>query len=444
MDTLNMISDKAEDSVLAAFIQEPGLANQSLTISEADFTTQDRRCLFNAIRAITVDKGDCTDLVVISDTLRKLYGDKEQTLTNFAINLKLQEIGAKYSLKKHIEILKATTNKRRLYDILGKARQQLENDGDAGAVLEETRMSLRDLTASSDNWESIGDVMASTYRTLQRRANGEEPMMPSGVPLLDKITCGFHRGEMVIIGARPSVGKSAFAMSCALNAAKAGYKVGIVSREMTDDQYGTRIFQSGTDVDSYRLRNGDLQYEDWEQLAQALGYFQGLPVSFLFKTKDVEDLRAEVQQRVETQGLDMLMVDYTQLLRTRQKFDADYLRIAHISKSLKDLTTDFNICVIALAQVGRSAAGDMPSLEELRGSGDLEQDADCVIFLHRPEKSTDSWVAPEDVGLFNTLQQDGRQYIALNVAKQRQGEIGSMAMVFNPKRMMYLGVDRTM
>ena len=86
----------------------------------------------------------------------------------------------------------------------------------------------------------------------------------------------------------------------------------------------------------------------------------------------------------------------------------------------------------------------MPSLEELRGSGDLEQDADCVIFLHRPEKSTDEWVAPEDVGLFNTLQQDGRQYIALNVAKQRQGEIGSMAMVFNPKRMMYLGVDRTM
>lgn len=443
MDSEGFVNDKAEEAVLAAFLQEPDLSAQSLTLSETDFTTQDRRDLFNAVRNYTAEKGDCTDIVAFSDKLRQMYGERETKLTQYAVNLKLQEIGAKYSLKKHIEILRGATSKRKLYDILGKARQQLENDGEAATVLETTRQSLREMATVSDSWTSIGDVMASTYRVLQKRANGEEPLMPSGIPILDKITTGFHHGELTIIGARPSVGKSAFAMSCAINAAKAGYKVGVVSREMRDDQYGVRLFQSGTDVDSRNMRTGELVYEDWEQLAQAMGYYQGLPMSFLFNTKDIEDLRAEVQQRVDTVGLDMLVVDYAQLMRTKQRFDADYQRIGYVTKTLKDMTIDFNLCIIALAQVGRSSAGDMPSLEELRGSGDMEQDADNVLFLHRPEKATDEWVAPEDVGLFNILQQDGRQYIAVRVAKQRQGEIGSMAMVFNPKRMMYLGIDGT-
>jgi replicative DNA helicase len=232
-------------------------------------------------------------------------------------------------------------------------------------------------------------------------------------------------------------------MWCALNAAKAGYRVGVCSREMTASQYGTRIFQSGTDISSYKLRTGDLSLEDWAQLAQTMGYYQGYNVSFLFNTKDVEDLRAAVQQRVDGDGLDMLVVDYTQLMRTKQKFDADYQRIGYVTKTLKDMTTDFNISVLALAQVGRGSAGDMPSLEELRGSGDMEQDADNVLFLHRPEKSTDAWIAPGDINLFNVLQRDGRQYIAVRVAKQRQGQIGSLAMVFNPDKMTYIGVDNT-
>lgn len=443
MVTTNFVNDKAESAVLAAFIQDRDLSAKALTITEADFTTQERRSLFNAVRTIAAAKGDSTDLVVLSDTLRKLYGNRENVLLNMAIVLKQEQIGARYALDKHIEILKSATNARKLYDILSEARHQLESSQDAASVLETTRQSLRNMTAVSNDWTSIGDVMAATYSTLERRSKGEEPVMPSGIPLLDRVTTGFHRGELTIIGARPSVGKSAFAMWCALNAAKAGYRVGVCSREMTASQYGTRIFQSGTDISSYKLRTGELSLEDWAQLAQTMGYYQGYNVSFLFNTKDVEDLRAAVQQRVDGDGLDMLVVDYTQLMRTKQKFDADYQRIGYVTKTLKDMTTDFNISVLALAQVGRGSAGDMPSLEELRGSGDMEQDADNVLFLHRPEKSTDAWIAPGDINLFNVLQRDGRQYIAVRVAKQRQGQIGSLAMVFNPDKMTYIGVDNT-
>lgn len=441
MVTENFVNDKAESAVLAAFIQDRDLSAKALTITEADFTTQERRCLFNAVRTIAAAKGDSTDLVVLSDTLRKMYGNKENVLLNMAIVLKQEQIGARYALDKHIEILKSATNARKLYDILGDARKKLESNSDAVSVMESVRQSMRDLNTGTDDWVSIGDVMAATYNALERKSKGEEPVMPSGIPTLDRCTTGFHRGELTIIGARPSVGKSAFAMSCALNAAKAGYRVGVCSREMTDEQYGTRIFQSGTDISSYKLRTGDLSLEDWTQLAQAMGYFQGYPVSFLFKTRDVEDLRATVQRRVDGDGLDMLVVDYTQLMRTKQKFDAEYQRIGFITKTLKDMTTDFHISILALAQVGRGSAGDMPTLEELRGSGDIEQDADNVLFLHRPEKATDSWIDPRDIKLFNALQQDGRQYITIRIAKQRQGQLGIAAMIFNPDRMTYLGID---
>ncbi len=434
-------NERAEAAVLAAFMQDADLSTKILTLQEKDFVKPENRDLFCALRQIAVDKGDCADLVTLSNILSKLYGERETALLQHAISLKTEEVGAKRTINHHVEILKAASARRQLFDILDDGKEALRGNEDTSVVLEKTRQALRDMGGTSNSWVSIGDVMAATYNKLERQSKGEEPIMPSGIPQLDRITTGFHRGELTIIGARPSVGKSAFGMACALNAAKAGYKVGIVSREMTDDQYGIRLFQNGTDISSYKLRTGqELELEDWIKLAEAMGYYQGLPVSFLFDTKDIEDLRAKVQQLVDGKGLDLLLVDYAQLMQAKQRFDADYLRIGYISKALKDLTTDYHICVVALAQVGRSAAGDMPSLEELRGSGDLEQDADNCIFLHRPTSADEKYVFPDHRSLFDTLKRENRQYIAVRVAKQRNGNLGTVAMVFNPEKMMYLGL----
>lgn len=434
-------NERAEAAVLAAFMQDADLSTKILTLQEKDFVKPENRDLFCALRQIAVDKGDTTDLVTLSDTLNRMYGERETALTQLAIQYKNETIGAKRTFNKHTEIVRAASTRRQLFDIFDRGKEALRRDEETSVVLEKARQSLRDVVTASDGWMTIGDVLSATYKMLERRSKGEEPIMPSGIGKLDRLTSGFHRGELTIIGARPSVGKSAFAMFCALEIAKRGYKVSVCSREMSDEQYGTRIFQSGTDVSSYKMKTGELSLEDWTQLAEAMGYFQNLPVTFLFNTKNVEDLRAEVQRRVDTDGLDLLVVDYTQLMRTRQRFDADYQRIGYITKMLKDMTTDFKISIIALAQVGRSAAGDMPSLEELRGSGDMEQDGDNVFFLYRPEAAEDENVKQEHRSLFDTLEENGKQYIVLEVAKQRQGTLGRLAMVFDPEKMRYLGIE---
>jgi len=153
-------------------------------------------------------------------------------------------------------------------------------------------------------------------------------------------------------------------------------------------------------------------------------------------------LRIEVQQMVDGEGLDMLVVDYVQLLQTVKKFEKDYLRVGYISKMLKDMTIDFNISIIALAQVGRASEGDMPTMAELRGSSDLEQDADNIIFLHRPDDANDKFVHPDDRSLLDTLETMKKQYIVLSIAKQRQGETAVVPTVFAPGQMTFTGIIR--
>lgn len=266
--------------------------------------------------------------------------------------------------------------------------------------------------------------------------------MPSGISILDKMTSGFHRGELTIIGARPAVGKSALGMHIALATASQGYRVGVVSREMTDVQYGARILGSRAEIEPGKMRTGQLDPYDWTQLSEAMQHYSDMNVSFMFSARDIEDLRMEVQRKIDGEGLDMLVIDYLQLLQTRRRFEKDYLRVGYISKAIKDMTTDFNIPIIALAQVGRSSARTMPDLSELRGSGDIEQDADNVIFMHRPEDASDESILSGDGGMIAALEAEGKQYIVLEIAKQRQGQTGRTAVVFDPARMKYTGIAR--
>ena len=330
-----------------------------------------------------------------------------------------------------------------MYAVIDKAKRELlEDEQETGAVLDETRQALRDLVITGHAWKSMQDVMLDTFSALERRAEGKEPRMSSGISSLDACTAGFHKGEFTILGARPAVGKSALGAYIALSAAAQGYKIAICSREMTSEQYGTRIFANATQIDSGKLRTGSLSEGDWEQITDAMTSNAGLPISFMFSTRYVEDLRMEVQKKVDANELDMLIVDYVQLMQTKQRFDKDYMRIAYVSKMLKDMTTDYNIAIIGLAQVGRSSEGTMPTLAELRGSGDLEQDADNVIFLHRPEDQFDKYVNPADQALFAIAEQKGMQYVVINVAKQRQGQTGSTAVIFDPARMRFTAIER--
>lgn len=431
----------AEAAVIAALASDKrDTAKYAAQLSAEDFHKPEHKTLFQAIQAVSAArKGIAT--IAIADTLTKLTGS--DALISELMNIRNAHALEGWAIEDNIAVVKAASLRRALYLRLDSACEQLKNpSNDVSAVLDSTRQGLRDMCTTTNNWKNMQDVLLNAYETLEERASGKKKVMPSGIPSLDKIISGFHRGELTIIGARPAVGKSALGMFIALATAKQGYRVGVVSREMTDVQYGLRVLGSTVDTENVNLRTGKLDPCDWAQLSESLEYHGVLPISFLFTVRDIEDLRMEVQNRADTQGLDMLIVDYLQLMQSKQSFEKDYLRVGYVSKALKDMTTDFNIPIIALAQVGRAAQKGLPTLSDLRGSGDLEQDADNVIFIHRPEDSSDDSLLPGDENMPETLASNGLQYIVLNVAKQRQGEIGRTAVIFDPAHMRYTGIAK--
>lgn len=436
-------NEKAERAILALIMTDVDARDYVPQFAADDFYQEPHKRLFKAMQGLYAD-GKPIDIVTLSGALRAVYGDAERALTDTAIDIVTNhQFGAIFAAKEYAEIIKKAALRRRMYAVIDKAKRELlEDEQETGAVLDETRQALRDLVITGHAWKSMQDVMLDTFSALERRAEGKEPRMSSGISSLDACTAGFHKGEFTILGARPAVGKSALGAYIALSAAAQGYKIAICSREMTSEQYGTRIFANATQIDSGKLRTGSLSEGDWEQITDAMTSSAGLPISFMFSTRYVEDLRMEVQKKVDANELDMLIVDYVQLMQTKQRFDKDYMRIAYVSKMLKDMTTDYNIAIIGLAQVGRSSEGTMPTLAELRGSGDLEQDADNVMFLHRPEDQFDKYVNPADQALFAIAEQKGMQYVVINVAKQRQGQIGSTAVIFDPARMRFTAIER--
>lgn len=403
-----------------------------------DFYDPEHRQLFTAMKALVLDH-KTVNLPAVAESLTRLYGTDDLAIKFMTIINETQrtQVNGEFTLKQNIEILKSQTMRRALYAIVSEARDDLlDGTNDTQNVLEKTRQSLRDMVTTGHTWKPMSEVLMSTFSQLERRAKGEEKSIPSGIPLLDRFTAGIHKGELTVIGARPAVGKSALGAHMALCAARAGYKVAICSREMSDVQYGTRVLARTAEIRNHALRNGSFSDEEWAQITDAMMLHGSLPVEFMFSTRYIEDLRMEVQKKVDGDGLDLLVVDYMQLMQSKQRFQKDFERIAYVSKTLKDMTIDLNIAIIALAQVGRAAQGDMPTMAELRGSGDIEQDADNIIFMHKPEPG-DQYIHPEDRDKLAGWEMMQMRYIALNLAKQRQGDIGTVHLIFNPAKMTF-------
>ena len=430
---------EAERAILAAGMKRGRSWKKLQELIPDDFYEPSHQRIFRAEQAL-LSAGKPADMATMPAALAK-YGEADADML-VLIEIMRNSFGTEFGIDENVRIVKDLHLRRTLHlelenamDALGDAANETET------ILERTRQRMRDMVTTWHEWQNLNSVMLNTFEALERRAKGEEKGIPYGIYMLDKHMAGLHRGELTVIGARPAVGKSALGAYIALSAAESGYKVGICSREMTDIQYGVRLLANRTQVDPMRMRTGEISDADWDDLTEAMMHFGTQHIDFLFTTRNVEDLRMEVQKRVDSEGMDVLVVDYMQLLQTRERFEKDYLRVGYVSKTLKDMTVDFNIAVVALAQVGRSSDGDMPTLAELRGSGDIEQDADNVIFMHRP-KPGDKCVDPADRDMIHGLEMQKLRYIALDIAKQRQGETMTTSVIFDPARMRFTGIAR--
>ena len=439
-------SEEAERSMLGNIVgRNDEYGHYADELTEDDFYASSRRMIFRAIRKAKAE-GLAIDLVTIGGMIEKVDPDNAGTITSELIQC-AQSYSSAFNAESYYRIIKELSVRRRAILLVGDIQTQL-NDPTQGinGIMDKLRTNAGDLLVNKHSWVSIQDVLFHTLDYIEKRVKGDVKSIATGIPNVDAIIGGFFGGEMTVIGARPGVGKSVFGMNVAIAAAEKGFKVGICSREMTDVQYGQRIVSYESYVDGMKIRKAQLDDDDWMKIVEGTGLGARLPIEFLFTVRSVEDLRAEVQRKVAKGELDMLVVDYLQLMTVEQRFKEDRLRVGYISKALKDISTDFNIPVIALAQVKRYAGGTrakMPTLEDLKDSGSIEQDADNVIFLHNPYNAEDEYVDPRDKEYFDSFAEHGLTYLCLGVAKQRQGVTGVACILFNKANMRYYAIDRT-
>jgi replicative DNA helicase len=274
--------------------------------------------------------------------------------------------------------------------------------------------------------QSIQEVLSEYYDRIDQLASrGEEFYgVPTGFIDLDRLLGGLQPSDFLIIAGRPGMGKTAFMLSAAKNAAQTHKKhVAIFSLEMSNEQLVQRLIAQETGIDSQRLRTGNLEEDEWPVFTHAIEVMSDTHI-FLDDTPALTPLQLRTKSRrlhLEYQ-LDLIVVDYLQLMSSRTRSENRVQEVSHISRNLKILARELNVPVLAAAQLSRAVeqrADKEPQLSDLRESGSLEQDADVVMFIHRPE------VYEKD-----TLKQNIAQ---IKVAKHRNGPVGTIEMVFRSK-----------
>lgn len=300
---------------------------------------------------------------------------------------------------------------------------------------------------------SVMDACIATYEQLgedQQKPDQPAKRILSGIATLDNKLGGLRGGEYVAIGARPSVGKSILALTFCVNAAKQGKRVLLVSLEMNEVQITERILADQSGVPLNVITSGNIEVEGWEKLAQAINPVARLPLWYSLEATTVEKVRRCAYQLYENGGLDMIAIDYLQLMEaTYAKKQSRQEQISEISRGLRKLAAELKIPILVLTQLNRSSVNERvdgkkvkrePTMSEAMESGAIEQDANVFILLHNPGK--DEMRDENERELWDNLDKQGYTMMRLIIDKNRQGKRGRLTVAFDGDHMRFLPIVR--
>lgn len=427
-------SQEAEQAVLGAMIIDGDAAlHAAEMIDDTMFYREGHRRLYRAIRAL-LEQRMPIDYITLRDELMK-RGDLEAAGGVAYLDELANAVATAANLEFHARILRDKAIQRHLieaatqiitatYDGKSTARELLDSAEGKIFTIGQQRREAGFTPIKKMLWPTMERI-----ESLQGRGSALTGV-PSGFLDLDEMTSGFQPSELVIVAARPSMGKTAFCLNVATNAAEKGNGVAIFSLEMSKDALVQRMLCAEAMVDSQSVRRGSLRDTDYTKLARAAGLLQNCPV-WIDDTPALTllEMRSKARRLRADNDVKMLVVDYLQLMRSPEYADNRVQEISDISRSLKQLARELEIPVIALSQLSRASeqrGGERtPVLSDLRDSGAIEQDADIVIFIHRPEMYKDLRDKAEEKG--ESL--DGKADIL--VAKHRNGPTGSIELKFH-------------
>ncbi len=415
---------EAEQSVLGSLlIDRDAIIRVASYVKAEDFYFSANGTVYQAILDL-YNRREPTDFLTLSDELERRSVLDEIGGVGYLSSL-LNAVPTAVHVEYYGRIVERTATLRRLIDagthIVGIGFQDNLDAADALDSAEQALFTVSQRRQTKD-FQSIADVLDKFFDQLDylQQNRGEVVGVPTGFSDLDKLTGGLQRSDLLILAARPSMGKSALALGVAYGAAvQHGRKVGIFTLEMSAEQMVQRLLSTETGVDSHRLRLGNIDDSEWDRISRAFGRLAEAEIYIDDSANaSIMDVRSKARRLQAEQGLDLIIVDYLQLMSGRRT-ENRVAEISEISRGLKGLARELNIPVIALSQLSRAVetrADHRPMLSDLRESGSIEQDADIVMFIYRDDKYDEN---SEKKGIAEII-----------IAKHRNGPVGSVNLRF--------------
>lgn len=426
---------EAEQSVLGAMmLDKEAIAKATEILTSEDFYREAHRVIFNAMLEL-YNKNEAVDMVTITDILRR--DNKLEDIGGIAyITALANVVPTAANVKYHADIIAEKSVLRQLVRVSTEiATMGYEGSDDVGVLLDTAESRILEISnrKKKNDFTQIKDVLMDSVQGLEKLITNKGGLtgLPTGFPDLDKLTSGLHPSDFIILAARPSMGKTALALNIVQNVALRAHKqiggeprsVAFFSLEMSKEQLVHRMLCAEAGIDSQRLRVGEMGDKDWDSLWAACDTMSKAKI-YIDDTAGITamEMRSRARRLKAEHGLDLIVVDYLQLMQGsgRKSFSGDRQQeVSEISRSLKALARELDVPVLALSQLSRGVEARQvkrPMLSDLRESGSLEQDADIVAFLYREDyydKETEN------------------KHTELIIAKHRNGPVDTVNLFFH-------------
>jgi len=430
---------QAEQAVLGAIFLEPsaiGAASERLV--PEDFYRTSHQRIFQVMLDLS-ERGEPVDVVTVTAELRN------QKLLDEVGGLDyISELANSTPTAANIEFYSQIVEEKSLLRRLIRSATKIVSDGytrddDVDVILDDAEKAILEVSQRkrSTAFQSIKDILVEAYDNIEILHNrkGDVTGIPTGFIELDRMTAGFQKNDLIIVAARPSVGKTAFALNIAQNVAtKTNENVAIFSLEMGAQQLVMRMLCAEGNIDAQRLRTGKLAEEDWQKLTMAMASLSNAGI-YIDDTPGirVNEIRSKCRRLKQEKGLGMVLIDYLQLIQGSRtgRNENRQQEVSEISRSLKAIARELEVPVIALSQLSRgveSRQDKRPMMSDIRESGSIEQDADIVAFLYRDD--------------YYNKESEKQNIIEIIIAKQRNGPVGTVELAFIKEYNKFVNLER--
>lgn len=424
---------QAEESVLGALLLDPDAIVQVAEILKPEFFyAQNHQSVFDAMLEL-YNLRSPIDIVTVSDQLKKKKILKEVGGTAFLATLS-EGVPTSSHARQYAKIVKDLYTKRRMIALAATLNElAFDESKQTEQILDEAEAEVFSLSQThiEKGFTHLKEVLAESFDRLdelQKNAGGLRGV-PTGFQDVDDTLSGMQKSNLLILAARPGMGKTAFSLNIAMQTAVLyKKKVAYFSLEMSKEELVDRLLVSQADIDAWRLKTGKLSEDDFAKLSDAMGVLADASI-WIDDTPGISvlELRTKARRIMSEKGIDLIVVDYLQLMHGSGIYkDNRVLEVTEISQGLKNLARELKVPVLSLAQLSRAVENrgtKQPQLSDLRESGSIEQDADVVMFLYREDD-------------------DERENVKLSVAKHRNGALRQIDLYFRGDRVRFYGVER--